>query len=268
MMWMKPKQNRLIDVSPSPFNNGIGICEILQSFNPPWSQYITGNVLDMYYYGSHSGNKITSPLVDKLLQGNDILTNDDLTNLASIVHKLFAKSWDRLWAVYNAEYNPIENYSMVETGTDADTVNYGKIDTRNDNLQHGKTGTETDTPNLTETRTPNTTTEIQQNIYAFNSDGSAPANTTTENNRGNEQLQRTGNNIKEYDIDETETGTVTNTQSGSDRTNREHTLRRSGNIGVTTSQQMIQSEIDLWQWDFYHNVLFPDLDRVLTIQIY
>ena len=47
----------------------------------------------------------------------------------------------------------------------------------------------------------------------------------------------------------------------------ERVLTRSGNIGVTTSQQMIQSERDLWQWNFFESV-FTDLDYVLTLQIY
>lgn len=44
-------------------------------------------------------------------------------------------------------------------------------------------------------------------------------------------------------------------------------LTRSGNIGVTTSQQMIQSERELWLWRFFDQV-FSDLDSILTIPIY
>ena len=41
-------------------------------------------------------------------------------------------------------------------------------------------------------------------------------------------------------------------------------LIRSGNIGVTTSQQMLQSEIDLRQWDFY-NMLMNDIDEIMCL---
>lgn len=44
-------------------------------------------------------------------------------------------------------------------------------------------------------------------------------------------------------------------------------LTRSGNIGVTTSQQMIQSERDLWVWKFFEQV-FQDVDTVLSIDVY
>ena len=67
-------------------------------------------------------------------------------------------AWDRMWAALQADYEPLENYSMLETMTDDTTVReYGKTTTRTPNLTHGKSGTETTTPNLTETETPNTT---------------------------------------------------------------------------------------------------------------
>ena len=52
------------------------------------------------------------------------------------------------------------------------------------------------------------------------------------------------------------------------QTEYDTTLRRSGNIGVTTSQQMIQSERDLWLWNFFQDVVFKDISKVLTLSIY
>ena len=66
----------------------------------------------------------------------------------------------------------------------------------------------------------------------------------------------------------TRTGVVTDRDSGEDTHTRNYTLTRSGNIGVTTSQQMLQSERDLWKWNFFRDVVFPDVDRVLTLRIY
>ena len=66
----------------------------------------------------------------------------------------------------------------------------------------------------------------------------------------------------------TRTGVVTDRDSGEDTHTRNYTLTRSGNIGVTTSQQMLQSERDLWKWNFFRDVVFPDLDKVLTLRIY
>lgn len=49
--------------------------------------------------------------------------------------------------------------------------------------------------------------------------------------------------------------------------NETRTLTRHGNIGVTTSQQMLESEIQLWEWNFFETV-FKDIDTMLTIQTY
>ena len=65
------------------------------------------------------------------------------------------------------------------------------------------------------------------------------------------------------------TDTVThNTADTTDQTRDiERELTRSGNIGVTTSQQMLQSEIELRKWLYYQSV-FNDIDTILTLSIY
>lgn len=324
----------------------------------PWRALDIADDLDLYYYGNHSGGKIISPIVEKMLSDGR-LTANGVSRLASVAFNLFGQNWGRLWAVKTAEYNPIENYDLTEEGTDNETTSYGRTDTRTDNLTHtktgtdtetpnitdtrtanlthAKTGTETDTPNLTETRTPNitktaestdtetpNTTETQtpalskvtqRNVYGFDTDVSGtgtPAEYTDEQNTGTNTLTRTGENTinkeseehetgtetntktgtneREYDLNERETGTDAtqrtgtnttqynttdrdtgtqqNAQGGEDEVERAHSLSRHGNIGVTTTQQMLQSEIELWQWDFFTSVVFPDIDRVLTIPTY
>ena len=46
------------------------------------------------------------------------------------------------------------------------------------------------------------------------------------------------------------------------------TLTRAGNIGVMSAQQMATQEIALWAWNFFRDVVFPDLDYLLTLPIY
>ena len=66
----------------------------------------------------------------------------------------------------------------------------------------------------------------------------------------------------------TQSGSITDTNSGKDTHTHNYELTRSGNIGVTTSQQMLQSEHELWRWNFFNDVVFPDIDRVLALMIY
>ena len=84
---------------------------------------------------------------------------------------------------------------------------------------------------MTETGKINHDGDQQNDVYGFNSTAAVPS----------------GTGHDEY-IDNTE-------------------LTRSGNIGVTTSQQMIQSERDLWVWKFFEQV-FQDVDTVLSIDVY
>lgn len=66
------------------------------------------------------------------------------------------------------------------------------------------------------------------------------------------------------------TFTETDTQNGTyeKKTTYNSTLARSGNIGTTTSQMMLQSSIDLYtNWSFFETV-FKDLDKILTLSTY
>lgn len=49
--------------------------------------------------------------------------------------------------------------------------------------------------------------------------------------------------------------------------NNQHTARLHGNIGVTTSQQMLQSEIDLRRWNWYNEV-GKEFARVFTLGVW
>lgn len=64
----------------------------------------------------------------------------------------------------------------------------------------------------------------------------------------------------------TDNGSESSTSEGS-KDDNQRDLTRSGNIGVTTSQQMLQSEIDLRKWIFYDNIMI-DIDKILTLSIY
>ncbi len=46
------------------------------------------------------------------------------------------------------------------------------------------------------------------------------------------------------------------------------TLTRQGNIGVTTTQQMIEAQRELLLWEYFYKVVFPDIDKLITLTIY
>lgn len=124
---------------------------------------------------------------------------------------------------------------------DTDTSTETKGNTRTNNLTESKDSTNTETRNLSDINTGTVdTTETQTKNLTDTDSG-------------------------EIDTTDTETRNLAGTNNGSEDTERE--LHRSGNIGVTTTQQMMQSEIELWQWNFFKTV-FDDIDKVCCLDIY
>ena len=240
------KMKRLNEYYPN-WKIGDGIFSDLQSFNVPWGTDDINKELDIEYFGNISGEKIVSPLVRKICSG-DYLTPLDRIAIVKTVVALYLSNWGKLYNTMVIEYNPIENYRMTETLELTDTNTHGLTITRNEN-------TDTD---YTDLNTPNLTVNHHNNINGFNSSNSVPSDNSVDSTTG------TNTNTHNERVD----GTETTTHSGDDILTREHELIRSGNIGVTTSQQMIESERKLRMWNFFQTVVFPDLNRVLTIQTY
>ena len=239
---------RLYEVTPLTG----GIFAALQSFDVPWKSPDISSYLDMDYYGNYSGEKIISPLVNKkLVEG--VLTSENQSQLAAVLFNMFGTNWTKEWGTMSAEYDPIANYDMTEIMTDDETViEYGKTEDVTDDNTHTKTGTETDTPTVAIT--------TADTVHGFNSTDPVPTDGRTET--------PSGTDIMEYDVTESDGRTVGTELGGSDTHTRNYTLTRQGNIGVTTTQQLLQSERDLWKWSFFIDVVFPDIDRVFTIQTY
>lgn len=209
---------------------------MLQDYTVPWQDSDIALALDIDYYGNSSGEKYVSPLINKIMSG-DTLTTAEKELLAVTILALCGVNWAKEWETLEAEYNPIENYRMTETMTDDETViDYGHT------VEHS--GTETTTPDLTQNR--------DSTFHGFNSTDGVPLS--------GETATATGTNELELDTADAESGRDTHT--------RNYELTRSGNIGVTTSQQMLESERALWVWNYFLDVVFPDLDRILALEIY
>lgn len=180
----------------------------------------------------------------------------------------YAYKYSTLFGTENLSYDPIENYSMVEEMTNDKTeTSYGKVstlvhdkdstDTRTLDLTDGRTLdlTDEETPNTTSTHTLNDVTSVETSqIEGFNSADFVDSGKKTNVGSGNETTAMTGTDTTTHTgtDDTTHTGTDTlvrsgsdtdtDTLSGKDTSTRNYKLTRSGNIGVTTSQQMIESE--------------------------
>lgn len=157
-----------------------------------------------------------------------------MKNRITIWSNKYQINWKKLYDTTVLEYNPIENYDRMEDWTDTDD--------------------ETTTSARDNTRNTNNTVKSTSTNEVMNS-----VNVTDQNTAFNAGLADHAKQIT--DGDTTENGTITNTETGKDtenenvnggRTGRHtRTGRAHGNIGVTTSQQMIQSERDLVVFNLY-----------------
>lgn len=149
-------------------------------------------------------------------------------------------------------------YDLTETESGTDTTTHTGTDT----TLH--TGTDTTAHTGTDT-TMHTGTDTTRRT---GTDTETHTGTDTETHTGTDTTTHTGTSGITYNTTDANTGTQTDTESGRNTKTRNYTLTRRGNIGVTTSQQMLQSERELWTWNFFRDIVFPDLDRILTIPVY
>ena len=130
---------RIKEVFPNWKTTGAIFAE-LATRDVPWADSFSARAIGLDYYGNFSGNKIISSLIENILPSDGVLTSDEIVILADVIIGLYATKWGKLWDTMLFEYNPIQNYNMVETMTDDETVTeYGKTNTRTDNLQHRRT---------------------------------------------------------------------------------------------------------------------------------
>ena len=247
---------------------GGGIFSKMQ--DPVWgSDIISANDLDLMFF-TENGEKPASAFAIALSPDDD-----KLTRLANAVQSRFRIPWKHRFDALMQEYNPIQNYDMNETEAETrdGTSDEDTHSTRNN------TSTDTNTKDLTTTTTgtdgvnQNTTENVDSNsgVYGFNSTGVSPSGkedgtkNTTDNIEtvSSGETKNTGTDTFEKDENSYENGSKSLNEHGT----IDRTLRRSGNIGVTTTQQMLQSEIELWMWDFFSDV-FKDVCSVLTIPVY
>lgn len=145
-----------------------------------------------------------------------------MKNRITIWSNKYQINWKKLYDTTVLEYNPIENYDRIEDWADTDDETTSSA--RDNTIKNTSTNEIMNSVNITDQNT------------AFNAGLADHAKQIT-------------------DGDTTENGSITNTEKenvNNGRT-RKHTKtgRAHGNIGVTTSQQMIQSERDLVVFNLY-----------------
>lgn len=193
-----------------------------------WLTSDVSNMLDVMYIMEHSGSKHPSIVVQRSYEFNNEDVENTMKLLGYQIIQKFADKWDKLFTVINTAYNPLENYDMEQTETPSVTHTITR---------------------QTETVTTITDDVSSTDVYGFNSSSSVP----------NSKVARNGTNTVSNDpLKNIETDAESGTRG----------LSRHGNIGVTTSQQMLQSEIDLRNnYNFVDNIM-NDVDSIMCLLVY
>jgi hypothetical protein len=187
-----------------------------------------------------------------------------------------ARKWynniEHMLKAINENYDPLHNYDRFEEWTETDkkseTTNHtetvkdtSKTESKETNdIESDKTGSSHD----------NVSKTTENEVSAFNSNSYQPSNKTTENGQNGSSN------------DEAINTQSVNEQSGSGENNRDvkgdnkyetdnnlsHNAHLYGNIGVTTSQQMLESEFKLRQNINIYDVIAEIFFKELCIYIY
>lgn len=210
----------------------------------PWKDDATVSsvALDMEYMGNRSGLREASPLVEKLtwFRDNVILSDEEMVQLTDIMKSMFVNDWARLWTALQEEYNPIENYNRIETHTPGVTTTT-------------KTGTDVTSQSDTKSKTTSTSESGVKPLATDGQEYEMLTKSTSEGEALEDENATTTRTTGDKDKNVTETS-----HSGTDRSETR------GNIGVTTSQQMLESEYALRKKHYFDSVM-DDMDTVLTI---
>lgn len=150
---------------------------------------------------------------------------DEIKSYVNILSKIHSNRFTKSVNALLSEYNPIENYNSTETES-VEITGQTSTTSENSTTATGETTTNT-TGETTETLSPYDSENFNNNSKN-NSSGATTENSSSADNSSN-------------------------TMSGTSSQSNNRTLKRSGNIGVTTSQQMIQSEIELRKNDLIND---------------
>ena len=273
----------------SDWLNGKGILKVLtDNFNVPWKNSLDGQVLDDDYYGNRSSNKLVSPLVEKFLNENG-LSDSNMLRLARVIYAKYGEGWNRAALALAEEYNPIENYNRIEE----DVFDGGKRKTaRSKGEQNNKEtygqytetkGNQTDTNRDYEHTDESTIGEREGynkgQVEGFNSIDFSDANKDIQHNNEakdttkygehiitNEQGQRVDSYSQK--VNDFKDGARTDSEE-SDAYTDERNIHSHGNIGVTTTIQMLTEEMDFRKiYTLFDTVVFPNVDAVMCLNIF
>ena len=179
------------------------------------------------YFFITVGDRLAANKMQFFVNDNGVCEGENLSKLARVIFNINAISWRNIYRDLTVQYNPIENTDYTET------LNEKALST-------GDASTES-------TGSGGGTTTTTGSKYGFNSTEAVP-DTVAET----------------VDSNSTTANTATET---SNENNVDRTIRKHGNIGVTTNAQMIESDLEIWK-NKIADKFIKDICDIIALSIY
>ena len=167
----------------------------------------------------------------------------------------------------NFIYNPIENYDRTEDTTE--DVDYKSIESnKNKDSATGKVLSTQNNTSVSETESENKNDSDSKNRFAgFDSTSMKDRESTVTHNEGTSKGNGTNNDSAISSSDRTLSNLREENKDKTDTNKRILKMRTHGNIGVTTSQQMIEAERGVADFNLYYQITM-DFENEFTIPVY
>lgn len=246
--------NNMISIF-ADFTQADSLFQKMIDMGAPWSAQEAMS-MDMSYFMMYSGLKTPSSFVKlNIMQSG----SPNSQRIAQILWDMFGKNWVRLWNVLNTQYNPIDNYNIIENikrdKTDNRTI--GKKGTINQTTQSNGESSLDHGENISTSR------NINNSRFGFNSAEAVPTDaqvmTGTEGHSGIDKTTTDDNSTLE--------GTSTDDTTDNDILGETISRDRTGNVGQNSYQELLKQELELWKWSFFETV-FSDCDKYLCLSVY
>ena len=185
------------------------------------------------------------------LEIRELVSANTIADRAVMLYAVNEYKYKHLYETTVVDYNPIENYNMVEGGTDSTTTSAttnattGEQHNTSNNTSNRNIGEQNNENNSTNTK--NGKENVTHKVTAYNSNAFENQSQDSTDFSGyedkNVSTSKIGARIDTDTENSTETiGSRVDSSSSNESVSLDHRLTRTGNIGVTTTQQMIEEE--------------------------
>lgn len=240
-----------------------GILEAVWTFFSTWLQELSISVTDAALYF----------MID-YADARCIYTDLALPTIGKKTAAINSKKYDKMIAIYNATYNPLENYDRIEQSTHTRVPDLTRTETHDTNTATTTNSSTTSAVNQTVTTTTTPTnygTQTTRKVSPYDSTGYQNAEQTDSIMQGSQAVATAYSG----DPDQTNlhagsstdvTGDITTEETGTDTTTIRSNIH--GNIGVMSSQQMAEQEIALADKMAIFKVIEQDLADAILLKVW